>query len=199
MTTIDDRDLFDDEDLLDFEDPEHRDEVRARYQPGAGQLPSTVRAARILMYVQAAFPLLLPVFAIATRGGGGGAPVPATTTTTIVGAAGTTGRQGGGGGVLLIGLVLFIGLIVLLIVVGSRLGRLTRSARTAALAVEAVVVLASVFLAIRGSIPFGLLLASAVAVIGCLLAPSTTRAINAALTADSSTRFDVRNLPTLDR
>jgi hypothetical protein len=197
MTTFDDRDLFDDEDLLDFEDPANRDLARQRMQVTT---PPTVSAARIVMYLQAASPILLPFVLIATRGGGGDSASPATTTTTVpaIGAGGAAGG-GGGGGVFLIIFVLFLALIAGLVVVASRLPKLSASVRTQALTVEGLLLLAGLGLALRGSVPGIALVVSAGAVIGLLLAPATKRAIARATSTDAVARFDVRNLPGLDR
>lgn len=199
MTIIDDRDLFDDEDMLDFEDPAHREEARQRM---SATRPATVSAARILMYLQAASPILLPIVLLATGGGGGGESTTTNTTTTTTTlfagtAAGETQRRGGGGGLIVV--LFFLAVIVGLIVGAARLSKLTSSARTLALSVEALLLLGGVAMALRGLVPGMVLLASSVAVIALLLAPATKHAIAQAATADTSARFDVRNLPTLDR
>lgn len=196
MAITDDRDLFDDEDLLDFEDPARREEVR---QKMASTRPATVSAARILMYLQAASPLLLPVFAIASGGGGDGGTDPSTTTTTTIAGSAAGETQRGGGGAALLVFLFFIGVIAALVVAASRLPRLTSSARTTAIAVEAILLLAAAAIAVRGSIPGMVFLASVIAVLALLLAPATKHGIARAATADTSARFDVRYLPGLDR
>lgn len=181
MTVIDDRDLFNDTDLLDFEDPARRDRLRARYEPK--RLPAPLRAARALMYTQAAVAIVLPIALAIARAGNDGT---------------AAAERRGGGGLAALGFVAFLALLVALIVAAARLRELTSPTRATALVVEAIVGVAFVMLALGGSIAFAVQVVLAGAVTALLLARSTKSAITSATTANESVRFDIRTLPKIE-
>lgn len=189
MPVVDDRDLFEDEDLLDFEDPARREIARRRMQAG---LPGTLVGARWLLYSQAIYPFFAAIVGIVLRAGDN-EPVRREVET-----GSAQQRGGGGGGFLLafLGVVLFVAALVF---VGARLGRRTRSARNLALALEAVVVVFGLAVAAGGQFILGGIGLLAAGAIACLLAPSTKQAITDAHLGDTTARFDIRNLPEMDR
>ena len=196
MALVDDRDLWNDPDLLDFEDPRQRHLVAAKMQ--VAKAPGTVTAARWLMYLQPALVVLIPIVVIGMNRGNNEEGAQATTTTTVAEVGQQT--QGGGGGLFILAFGLgFIGLTVAVIVLAGRLNRLTPSARTAAMAIEGVVLLAGLASMSGGVRPMPTALTvSAIAVLALLFAPATKEAIVAAAHRDSSSRFDIRSLPGLD-
>jgi hypothetical protein len=192
-------DLWDDPDLLQFEDPARREIAAARMR--RVRLPGSVIAARWILFLQPLIPIVIPAVMFAIRGDRGQATSPAggaaVTTTTV--AVETAQRRGGGGGFLVFALV-FLGLIVGLIVLGAKLGRITPGVRAAAIGVEALLVVGGGAMLAQRIAPMPLALAgSAVAAIALLLSPSTKAAMATAGQVDTSARFDVRSLPSLDR
>jgi len=187
-----DTDPFDDEDLLDFEAPEKRQALAAKMR--RVRLPGTVVAARAIMFVQPLLAMFIPVIVRATRSD---AEATAATTTTTVANQGA--QEGGGGGAFLLISLLFLGLIIGLIVVATKLGRITPAVRNAAIGIEAVLLLATGAMLANGVNPMPLAMAiTALASLVLLLSPSAKAATARAVTVDTSARFDIRNLPTLD-
>jgi hypothetical protein len=190
--TLDD-DPFNDDDLLDFEAPEKRQAVAAKMR--RTRLPGTVTGARAIMFLQPLIATFVPVIVGATRGDDG-AETAATTTTTVA----AQQQQGGGGGAFLLIAVLFLGLVIGLIVVATRLGRITPGIRTAAIGIEAVVLLGGgAMLASRIAPMPAALTVTAVIAIGLLLSRSAKAATASSIFIDTSARFDIRSLPTFDR
>ena len=193
-----DDDPFLDDDLLDFEDPTRRELVAARMR--RVRLPGTITAARTLMFVQVVMPFIFPFVLAATRTRGR-APLP-TTTTTVATAAGAASRQGARGGAFLIfflgALVFFVGLLV----IATKLGKASALSRYAAIAIEALILLASFrgLTAGRGGlIASGVLGAFALSIIVLLFTPSANKAFSqTTAVGDISARFDIRSLEDLD-
>jgi hypothetical protein len=196
MTVTDNQpELWNDPDLLDFEDPTKRHLVAAKMR---SQIPVTIGAARWVMFLQPVIAVVVPIFMTGIRAGTGDAEETApTTTTTVADAAAETQRQGNGGA-FLFGALVVLGVLIALMVLASRLSKLTTSSRIAALLLEGVVLLGAGSLAIRSFAPMPVAVTlSAGVVIALLLAPSSRRAIGTNV-GDTSTRFDIRNLPTLE-
>ena len=190
--TLDD-DPFNDDDLLDFEAPEKRQAVAAKMR--RTRLPGTVTGARAIMFLQPLIAILMPFILGAARRDDA-AETAATTTTTVA----AQQQQGGGGGAFLLIALLFLGLVIGLIVVATRLGRITPGIRTAAIGIEAVVLLGGGAMLASGLAPMpAALTITALGAIALLLSPSAKAATSSAIFIDTSARFDIRNLPTLDR
>ena len=197
-------DMFDDDDLLDFETRERRETVAARMR-AKRNIPVTISLARVLMYVQLLSPILLPFFLVAINTGNSGnneAETTASTTTTTVAQA-QNGGGGGGGGVLILGALVFF---VALLIVASRLGRASTTARWLAIGVEGVILAISARTLLAGSgLGNGLILSLvlggfALAIIGLLLSPSANKGFQqSAAVGDIDARFDIRNLQELDK
>lgn len=196
---VTDEDLFHDEDLLDFEDPKDREVVAARMRR-QGNVPGAVSGARALLYLQLLTPIVIPFIVRALRnddGEGAGADAAATTTTTI---AEEGARRGGGGGglIVVLGVLLFLTAIL---VIATKLGKGSPGARYGALGLEGLVLLfaARGLVAGQTAVLSAVLAAFAVAIIGLLLSPQARKMSVNPMAGDSSARFDVRNLPGLDR
>lgn len=195
---VTDEDLFHDEDLLDFEDPKDREVVAARMRR-QGNVPGAVSGARALLYLQLLMPIVIPFVVRALRDDDGprAADAAATTTTTV---AQEGARRGGGGG----GLIVVLGVLVFLtaiLVIATKLGKGSPGARYGALGLEGLVLL----FAARGlaggqaAVLSAVLGVFAVAIVGLLLSPQARKMSVNPVAGDSSARFDVRNLPGLDR
>lgn len=190
-------DIFDDPDLLDFEDPRTRDVAAAKFRTGRN--PATITAARGVMFVQPVLPIVLPIV-VGILGGGRGSDADgsaAVTTTTV--AAEESTRRGGGGAFLLffLGFLVLVGLIL---VPAVKLKRPTPGLRNFAVVVEAFVLLLGIGALSRGvSVTSVVLASSAAAVVALLLSPASRRALSASTQAETTARFDVRNLPEFDR
>ena len=190
-------DIFDDPDLLDFEDPADRARLAAKMAKArARTMPGSVITARWFMFVQPALPILVPLARIAIVGGNNEEEATTTTTAAVVAEEGQ--RQGGSAGTFLLIALGVIGLLVGVVVVGSRLKRMTSSARNAALALEAVILLGAGAMMVRSFAPmFIALVVSSAAVLALLLSSQTKQGLAQVNASETSSRFDIRSLSDL--
>ena len=202
MSTLQqDEDVFDDPDLLDFEEPNRRAVLAVKMR--GGRMPATVSTARIIMFTQPLLPIVVPIVASIVRNNGATAEeaeIAPTTTTTIAAEAGQQAQQGGNAGLFLVVALGMIAMVVGLMVLGVRLKRMTPAARSAALAGELFLLVIGIGLLTRGFAPLYVALTlSAAAVVALLLAPATKKGLAEATVTDTSVRFDILNLPELDK
>jgi len=173
------------DDFDEFDDDDGADRPRAR---AARALPTTLLAARGLMFLQAASPLLLVGAGLASRD----VDSATTTTTTTTTLAGEEAASGGGGGRLLI-FLLFVIMMGTMIFLGARLGKLRRSTRVAVTVVEVLILGSTLPRALSGELFGPVVVISAVAVLVLLYLPASSTAFSPPDSGEGG-RFDIRKV-----